>query len=277
MEDLRKLEVFLQSHVSDKDLQYVARQLARLKKRAQDGGTRNRGRQYRRHMRGGTRKQQIFRTVLIIIVCLSILGVFNDQCRMASHTKPHSVFVNASTTDWLFYCDQWIQLTNHPYDYIWKFQSIYGPLMNNAQVRSILDFAKQQIVTLALGGTGVTGVGVYARMLKNQQKQTNKTRTASQKYRLLEDKILSPIRPPRKKWMTFQKIANPDTGRLLLISAKKGKYILQCYLQQQTQKCKKLPNICDPQTGVWMDVNTEDGRTILQKYKEVLRTNIRPE
>ena len=288
MEDLRKIEIFLQTHVSDKDLQYIGRQLKNLKK-TQDGGSRNRKKKYRRHMRGGTKHQkQIYACVLIMIVCLSMLGTFNHQCQTVGETTARATFLKASKTEWLYWCDQWLVFTQDPYDYIWKFRSVYGHLMDHKQVREILDFAKQQIVALALNGTGYTagigtaglaGIGVAAKMLRNKPEQSNKkkTRTAFHKYRLLEDKILSPIRPPRKKWDTFDKIANPETGRLLSISREKGKFFLQCYLQQQTSnKCKKIPNVCDPKSGVWMDVNTKDGVAIIEQYKNQLQ-NHRPE
>ena len=69
---------------------------------------------------------------------------------------------------------------------------------------------------------------------------------------------------------SFEKIANPKTGRLVIVTKKKGQGVLQKYINSSQDP--NFSNICNPSTGLWMDVRGDAGKEIIDKYLSYVKS-----
>jgi len=263
MDELKKLNKFIVSTISKKDLIAVKKELNLIKQ----GGAKKNKKSARKKQRGGGKITKLAVLIIIMGLCVGMLQWCDGVLDVPR--KPSEV-LNATMADGIFYC-----VEIHKFkQYASAWYSIYGREKLLPILYEVLQLAKEHILTLS--GVGGLGVGATAmRKLFRSSNEIEKKSKETHNFKLLQDKIERihtgkevPPPKPRKPWKSFDKIANPKTGRLVSTSKSIGLQILSKYVREMkvTPEKQKQPNICDPKTGIWWDVNTDVGQAVLKEY-----------
>lgn len=265
---LNELNRIISEVVPIQDLNAVKKALKMNKLIVTKGGAKRRKRkirnQKRRSKRGGGKLVRLTVLILIIGICIT---AFNGYCDMKVRTTTVLELQDSSVFHGIFYCNEFNVYQKH----LLTLYSIYGRPTGMRVVQQVLELAKNEIFRLY---APVTGVGIIATIGSVfSRNKSNKEVSEVKKFNLLKNKVeqiekkIENMPPnPKKPWKNYNRISNPEGGRLVKVNLLTGLKILNMYNTQTVSKIITYPYICNPHTGLWMDIRSEIGKDIIKKY-----------